>query len=61
MPLSKRWRAVHFACHGTVDVERPMLSSLALSRADEDDGFLTALEILRMPIPADLAVLSLGR
>jgi CHAT domain-containing protein/Tfp pilus assembly protein PilF len=55
---SQRWRAVHFACHGLVDVERPMLSSLALSRAGDDDGFLTALEILRMKIPADLAVLS---
>ena len=55
---SKRWRAVHFACHGLVDIDRPMLSSLALSRAGEDDGFLTALEILRTKIPADLAVLS---
>ena len=35
-----------------------MLSSLALSNAGEDDGFLTALEILRTKIPADLAVLS---
>jgi CHAT domain-containing protein len=58
LPTSKRWRAVHFACHGLVDVERPMLSCLALSRAGEDDGFLTALEILRTEIPADLAVLS---
>ncbi len=54
----KRWKAVHFACHGLIDVDRPMLSSLALSRAGEDDGFLTALEVLRMQIPADLAVLS---
>ncbi len=52
------WRAVHFACHGLVNVEQPMLSSLALSRAGSDDGFVTALEILRMQIPADLAVLS---
>jgi hypothetical protein len=58
LPTSKRWRAVHFACHGLIDVERPMLSSLALSSAGEDDGFLTALEVLRMAIPADLAVLS---
>jgi tetratricopeptide (TPR) repeat protein len=54
----KRWKAVHFACHGLIDVERPMLSSLALSRTGDDDGFLTALEVLRMDIPADLAVLS---
>ncbi|MDJ0522461.1 MAG: CHAT domain-containing protein [Planctomycetota bacterium] len=55
---SKRWRAVHLACHGLVNVDKPMLSSLALSRGGEDDGFLTALEILRMRVPADLAVLS---
>ena len=54
----KRWRAVHFACHGLVDPERPTLSSLALSRAGTQDGFLTALEVLRMEIPSDLAVLS---
>ena len=35
-----------------------MLSSLALSGADGGDGFLTALEVLRMDMPADLAVLS---
>ena len=53
-----RWRAVHFACHGVVDTDRPTLSALALTRAGEDDGFLTCLEILRMRIPADLVVLS---
>ena len=58
LPKTKRWKAVHFACHGLIDVERPMLSSLALSRSGEEDGFLTALEVLRMKIPADLAVLS---
>ena len=58
LPTSKRWRAVHFACHGLVNIDKPMLSSLVLSNAGEDDGFLTALEILRTKIPADLAVLS---
>jgi CHAT domain-containing protein len=53
-----RWRAVHLACHGLLDVERPMRSCLALTPSDEDDGFLTALEVLRMRVPADLAVLS---
>ena len=44
---------------GSSIVERPMLSSLALStQAGKEDGFLTALEVLRMEIPADLAVLS---
>ena len=53
-----RWRAVHFACHGKTIAERPMLSSLALSPSEDDDGFLSALEVMRESIPADLAVLS---
>ncbi len=53
-----RWRAIHFACHGIVDPERPSLSSLALAPDAEDDGFLTALEVLRMDLPCDLVVLS---
>src|SRR5207248_1965457 len=48
-----RWRAVHLACHGLVDPERPMFSSLALTPSGEDDGFLTALEVFRMKVPAD--------
>ena len=35
-----------------------MFISLALTPADEDDGFLTALEVFRMKCPADLVVLS---
>ena len=54
----KRWRAVHFACHGLINPEKPMLSSLALTADRENDGFLTALEIFRMKIPADLVVMS---
>ncbi len=53
-----RWRAVHLACHGLVDPERPMRSSLALTPGGDDDGFLTALDVFRMKVPADLAVLS---
>ena len=53
-----RWQAIHFACHGLVDAEHPMLSSLALSRSGDSDGFLTGLEILRMELRTDLAVLS---
>ena len=55
---AKHWRAIHFACHGLVDPERPTLSALALTATEEDDGFLTALEVLRMDVHADLAVLS---
>ncbi len=54
----ERWRAVHFACHGLVDPQQPMLSSLALTADADTDGFLTALEIFRMQIPADLVVMS---
>jgi CHAT domain-containing protein len=54
----RRWRAVHLACHGLVDSERPMFSSLALTPDGADDGFLTVLEVFRMKCPADLVVLS---
>lgn len=53
-----RWRAVHFACHGLLDPDKPTLSSLALSPDPENDGYLTALDVFRMQIPADLVVLS---
>lgn len=53
-----RWRAVHFACHGLVHRERPMLSALALTPDEENDGFLTVLDVLRLELPADLVVLS---
>jgi CHAT domain-containing protein/tetratricopeptide (TPR) repeat protein len=55
---SKRWRAVHFACHGLVNAEQPQLSSLALSPDADNDGFLTVLEVFQSRIPADLVVLS---
>ena len=53
-----RWRSVHFACHGLVNPEQPMLSALALSADQHNDGFLTALEIFGMKVPSDLVVLS---
>ncbi len=48
-----RWRAVHIACHGLVDPERPLLSSLALTGGD-----LATLDVYRSAVPADLVVLS---
>ncbi|MCZ6786188.1 MAG: CHAT domain-containing protein, partial [Planctomycetota bacterium] len=53
-----RWRAVHLACHGLINPEEPLRSSLALSPAGDDDGFLTTLDVFRLKIPADLVVLS---
>lgn len=58
---STRWRSLHIACHGLLDTEHPLLSSLALTPDPADplnDGFLTALDVLRMRVPADLVVLS---
>ena len=54
----KRWRSVHFACHGVVHRDRPGLSALALTPSAEDNGMLTVLEVFRMNISTDLAVLS---
>ena len=54
----ERWRAIHLACHGLIDTERAMLSSLALTADAENDGFLTALEVFRARFPSDLVVLS---
>jgi hypothetical protein len=55
---SPRWRAVHFACHGVVDPRHASLCGLALTRAAPDDGMFTAREILGLPVPADVVVLS---
>ncbi len=52
------WRAVHFACHGLVDPEHPLRSALALTPAAPSDGFLTALEVMQIPMATDLVVLS---
>ena len=59
--LSK-FRYVHFATHGYLDSERPDLSAIVLSLVDEQgnpqDGFLRALEIYNLNLPAELVVLS---
>ncbi|MDF1701411.1 MAG: CHAT domain-containing protein [Planctomycetota bacterium] len=53
-----RWRAVHLACHGLVDEEHPLRSSLAVTPDENSDGFLSCLDIARVRVPADLVVLS---
>ena len=49
---------MHLACHGLIDTRYPLRSSLALTPAAPDDGRLTATEVIRLGIDADLAVLS---
>ena len=58
----RRYRILHFATHGTLRLDRPELSALALSQIDRTgkprDGLLRALEIENLDLPADLVVLS---
>ena len=54
----QRWRAIHLACHGVVDTERPALSAVVLTAGDEHDGYLRAGEIPGLRLNADLVVLS---
>jgi CHAT domain-containing protein/tetratricopeptide (TPR) repeat protein len=54
----KRWAAVHLACHGLIDPERPMRSALALAFEEDGSNLLVCADIFQCRIPADLAVLS---
>ena len=57
-----RYRIIHFATHGLLNSERPLLSGLVLSLFDENgkpqDGFLRMQDIYNLQLPADLVVLS---
>jgi len=57
-----RYHIIHFATHGLLNSERPLLSGLVLSLVDENgkpqDGFLRMHEIYNLQLPADLVVLS---
>ena len=52
------YAAVHFGCHGVVPPNSPALSALVLTPEDEDDGFLTSVEVLGMRVRANLVTLS---
>ena len=60
-PLDE-YRIVHFATHGVLDTERPVLSGLVLSRVDADgrptEGFLHLHDVYGLSLAADLVVLS---
>jgi CHAT domain-containing protein/tetratricopeptide (TPR) repeat protein len=51
---------IHFATHGILGGEVPLLTepALVLSYEDAEDGFLTASEVARLHLDADLVVLS---
>jgi CHAT domain-containing protein/tetratricopeptide (TPR) repeat protein len=56
------YRILHFATHGVLDPEQPLLSLLALTQIDPAgrpvDGILPAHAIYDLDLPADLVVLS---
>ena len=56
--LAGNYGIIHLATHGVMDELNPMYSSILLTADDENDGFLTAREILKMELNADLTVLS---
>jgi tetratricopeptide (TPR) repeat protein len=52
-------RALHLAAHGLVNIERPILSCVALTaEPGEDDGYLTVVEAMQLSLRTDLVVLS---
>jgi CHAT domain-containing protein len=57
-----RYRIIHFATHGLLNSEHPLLSGLVFSLIDENgkpqDGFLRMHEIYNLQLPAELVVLS---
>jgi CHAT domain-containing protein len=57
-----RYRVLHLATHGRIDLKHPDRSELLLSCADEQgrplDGHLRADELYRLRLSADLVVLS---
>jgi CHAT domain-containing protein len=61
-PELSSYRIIHFATHGMLNSEHPLLSGLAFSLIDKNgvpqDGFLRMHEIYNLRLPADLVVLS---
>lgn len=49
---------IHLATHGSINDERPMESSIILTGGNGEDGRLTAAEIMKLRLEADLVVLS---
>tara|TARA_B100000315_G_C14591699_1_gene596196 strand:+ start:102 stop:2849 length:2748 start_codon:yes stop_codon:yes gene_type:complete len=49
---------IHFATHGMLDEVVPLYSSLLMAPDGENDGFLSAWEIIKIQMDADLVILS---
>jgi CHAT domain-containing protein len=63
-PRMNQYRYVHFASHGYINTEQPMLSAIVLSMIDRQGnpqpqgGFLRTIDVFNLNLPADLVVLS---
>ena len=61
-PELSRYRIIHFATHGVIDLDHPELSGIVLSMVDDkgqpQNGFLQLYDIYNLNLPADLIVLS---
>jgi CHAT domain-containing protein/tetratricopeptide (TPR) repeat protein len=57
-PRLPKVRTIHLATHGILDDGSGLRSAIALAPSNDDDGFLTAEEILDLKLNADLVVLS---
>jgi tetratricopeptide (TPR) repeat protein len=53
-----RYRSVHLACHGHVDLENPWFTSLVLAPDAGNDGLWTLHEVMSSRVDADQVVLS---
>jgi CHAT domain-containing protein len=61
-PELSKYRIIHFATHGVLDLEHPDLSGIVLSLVNEkgqpQDGYLRLHDIYNLNLPAELVVLS---
>jgi CHAT domain-containing protein/Tfp pilus assembly protein PilF len=55
---AEEYGIIHLATHGLLDELNPMYSAILLTADDNSDGLLTAREILKYELDADLVVLS---
>jgi CHAT domain-containing protein len=51
-------KTIHFATHGFFDEAAPLQGGIALAPTGQEDGLLTAEEMLKLPLNAELVVLS---